>query len=166
MQHWISHFQTTADSFPHTWKSNLMPREPDPMSFMHLLYQEESLNKVLGRCKMDHAQWSYTKERKHCTNYHRRSHRRRHSSSSSSKPCQNYVGSATWIMFLHSNLSWVKSSNKLHFFISIVTASIHVLFVLPLPLSGPSTCKAKLFLTGVIASLHWGHVQTISNSFL
>ena len=44
--------------------------------------------------------------------------------------------SATWILYLHFDLSWAKSLYKLHVFKSIFTISIHILFDLPLPIGG------------------------------
>lgn len=65
-----------------------------------------------------------------------RSRRRRHHH-------QSYVptmmGSATWILLLHSDVSWAKSPNKLHFFLFVFTTSIYILFSQLLPLHGPST---------------------------
>lgn len=54
------------------------------------------------------------------------------SSPSLSKSC----GSTIRIMFLHSNIFWAKSSNKLYFFIYIFTTSIHILFGLLFLLGG------------------------------
>ena len=53
--------------------------------------------------------------------------------------CPNYVGIGYMNFILHSNLSRAKSLNRLHFFKSIITISINVLFGLPLLLGGPST---------------------------
>ena len=41
---------------------------------------------------------------------------------------------ATWILFFNSYLSWAKSSDKLHFFKSIFTTFIYILFSISLPL--------------------------------
>ena len=73
--------------------------------------------------------------------------------------------SVTCILFLHSDLSCAKSSNKLHFFRSIFNTSIHILLGLPLPLGGPSTCIAKLLLTSTIIVQCWtcpSHFKQVS----
>ena len=79
------------------------------------------------------------------------------SSSSSLKPCPTILESATWILFIHYNLSWAKTSDKLYFFRSIFTTAIHVHFALTLSLDhGPSTSIAKTFFTrAVVVGLHW-----------
>ena len=50
-----------------------------------------------------------------------------------------------WIMFLHSDLYLAKSLDRLHFFGSVVTTFIHILFDLALLLGGPLTYIEKLF---------------------
>ena len=74
------------------------------------------------------------------------------------------LGLATWILFIHSNLSWAKSSDRLHF-ISIVTTSINVLFSLHLPLGGPLTTKKNISSPPPLLA-YAGHVRTILNEFL
>lgn len=58
-----------------------------------------------------------------------------------------------------------KSLDGLHFFRSIVTTFVHVLFSLSLPLSGPSTYIIKLFLINIVVDLHWtcpNHLKRVS----
>ena len=61
------------------------------------------------------------------------------------------LGSPTLILFFNSDISRIKSSNKLHFFKYIFTTSFYVLLGLLLP----STSIAKPFLIGAIVGLHW-----------
>ena len=76
------------------------------------------------------------------------------SSSSSSKHWSNYVR-VIQILILHFDLSWAKSLNKLHFFISILTTPIQVLFGLLLPLGVPLAFIGNLLLTGAVVGLRW-----------
>lgn len=59
------------------------------------------------------------------------------------KYCPNYIGVGCIIIFLHSNVSRAKSSNKLHIFRCIITTTIDVLFDQPLLFCRPSACIEK-----------------------
>ena len=79
------------------------------------------------------------------------------------------LGSATWILFLHSSLSLVKSLDSIHFFKYFLTISIHVLFGLPLFQEEPSACIEKHFLTIPVASMYWTcskHFNQVSHNLL
>ena len=63
------------------------------------------------------------------------------------------LGSATWILFLHSNLSWAKSSERFHFFKSIVTTSSTSSSTTPSPWWATNLHRKSFFFTDVNASL-------------
>ena len=60
-------------------------------------------------------------------------------------------GSATWVLFLHSNLCWVKSTYKLHFFVSMFISSIYVFFGLFLHF------LSLQFIPHVVTNLSWNN---------
>lgn len=62
-------------------------------------------------------------------------------------PSPSMLGFTIWSLFLHLDLSWAKSSNRLQFFKSIDTLFVHTLFSLSLFLGGA--------IVVVIASLYW-----------
>lgn len=72
-------------------------------------------------------------------------------------------GNARWFLFFYSPKA--KSSDRFHYFIPIVTATIHG--SLPLFLGWP-TCIEKLSPAGAIVGLHWtclGHISKLSFSY-
>ena len=81
------------------------------------------------------------------------------------RPVPTMLGSYTWIPFLHSNLFWAKSLDRLHFFKFILTTPIHVFFGLLFFHGEPSTCiensSSKVPLLD-----HIGLVQTFSSKSL
>lgn len=58
-----------------------------------------------------------------------------------------------------------KFGTRMHFFKYIIATSIYVLFDLPLFLENPLICIKKIFLTGIVAGLHWtssNHLKEVS----
>lgn len=75
------------------------------------------------------------------------------------------LGSVTWILFLHSNLSSAKSSNRLQFFNSILTITIHVPFGLSVAGLWWTINLHRNSLFGIVVGLCWTcptHLKWIS----